>query len=301
MFENVTSLIHYHFQEMFRSDLAPRIDETDLALFKKELNDAYIDSKLGEWSAIQKQIQDSLLKSSKSEIERFLKIPIVSGVFHPNHQYFGAKYFNKMKTDSLGFKYLNTLTEDVFGSPYLLNVYPLTSPQRVQHLYHLFYLYKSLNLDFSQFSKVVEFGGGYGGFSRLIVRIFENLNELVIVDLPLMHVIQKFYLKNTLNENLFKQKISFRNSQESITGNHKSLFIATWSISETPLEFRESYLENISDYGGFLFSFQKNWGQVNNLTFFKKLQLNLNNEGFETILKECEIFKGNFYFLGKKI
>ena len=55
----------------------------------------------------------------------------------------------------------------------------------------------------------------------------------------------------------------------------KMLFIANWSLSETPLKFRNNFFKLIKNSKFILISFQENFENIDNLKYFLKLKKNL--------------------------
>ena len=85
------------------------------------------------------------------------------------------------------------------------------------------------------------------------------------------------------------------------------MFIANWSMSETPLDFRKKIIFEMNNYENILISFQESFENINNLIYFKNLQLDLqSNYNFKLILNN--FYKGNiikrekhYFLIGKKL
>ena len=85
------------------------------------------------------------------------------------------------------------------------------------------------------------------------------------------------------------------------------LFIANWSLSETPIFFREKFFKVINRSRYILISFQEYFEDINNLKYFNKLKKRLNNS-FEIRIEKNEYYKGNifnnqnhYFLIGKKL
>ena len=52
-------------------------------------------------------------------------------------------------------------------------------------------------------------------------------------------------------------------------GGQGSLFIATWSLSETPIYIREPFINKISTFHSQLIAYQDRFGEVDNVNYFK--------------------------------
>ena len=116
-----------------------------------------------------------------------------------------------------------------------------------------------------------------------MARIFSKINKNInytIFDTKLVNFLQYYYLKlNKLNVGYdFKKnyilvdKFKKSKNKKSISN---SLFIANWSLSETPISFRAKLILEMIKYEYILISFQENFEDINNLKYFKKLILKL--------------------------
>ena len=83
------------------------------------------------------------------------------------------------------------------------------------------------------------------------------------------------------------------------------MFIANWSMSETPLDFRKKIIFEMNNYENILISFQESFENINNLVYFKNLQSDLqSNYNFKLILNNLHkgnIIKEKHYFLIGKL
>jgi len=91
-------------------------------------------------------------------------------------------------------RYKNLLLDPLFGNPKRMSFFEKTTANTIHHLYHIF------RFEMNQFqignSKVVlEYGGGYGNFARLINSISSNL-VYIIYDLPVFSHLQQYYLSS---------------------------------------------------------------------------------------------------------
>jgi putative sugar O-methyltransferase len=149
---------------------------------------------------------------------------------------------------------------------------------------------KKINKNISDFDYIFEFGGGYGNLCRLIHKRGFN-GKYVLFDMPVFSSLQKFYLKsvglsifdfNDIEEIKNKKSGIFciKNIDEIIkileetdsNNPMRNLFIATWSISESPIYIREKFHKFISNFNYFLIAYQDKFGEVNNKEYFKNLK-----------------------------
>ena len=76
------------------------------------------------------------------------------------------------------------------------------------------------------------------------------------------------------------------------------MFIATWSISETPPELRNNILPCIKDFGMFLIAYQHRFKEVDNIGFFRKWTAAQKDVVWYNM--QIEHIPKNSYLLGKR-
>jgi putative sugar O-methyltransferase len=162
------------------------------------------------------------------------------------------------------------MEEDSFGNPmpYYLNT--KSSGNLVHYAYSLEQLRK-IKLEVKDFDQIVEIGGGYGGMAKLIYRLGFSGNY-TIYDLPEFSALQKYYL-SSINSEITK-KISFVSNADALKSafitDKKTLFIATWSLSEMPIKTRQEILLSLGKINVFLIAYHKTFGEVDNEEYFSK-------------------------------
>lgn len=136
-----------------------------------------------------------------------------------------------------------------------------TSAQRVQDVAHLV-LNKFMPDDLKKYKKILEIGGGYGDMCSVVHDMgFEG--EYTIFDFPEIQQLQEYYLtKNDINA-------KFVSEWEELE--QYDLVIATWSLSEIPLELRENIMSKIGESTNWLVCYQSNAfsGTLDNSEYFK--------------------------------
>ncbi len=157
---------------------------------------------------------------------------------------------------------------------------------------------------------VFEFGGGYGSMCRL----FYNLGfhgRYIIFDLPSLSALQRYYLR-TIGFRV-KSTTEFVKSEDgivcvsdiqqliSLLPDHikasNALFLATWSISESPIRIRELILPRISDFQSFLIAYQDGFEEVNNVEYFDNWKKTIKNVAWQSW--RIEHLPGNNYLVGR--
>jgi hypothetical protein len=187
----------------------------------------------------------------------------------------------------------SAIQESPIGNPKRSKLYPASSENLVHHAYHLSFFENSTKIKINEFDTVLEFGGGYGSMCRL----FRNLNydkDYYIYDIPEFLDLQKNYLdKLNFNCNYISgddlNKFEFKG---------KKLFIATWSLSESPKDLINETLEKIKNFDAFLICFHKDYSNGDNVKYFNDFALK--NKELSFTLTPISFLSDSYYFIGKK-
>lgn len=141
-------------------------------------------------------------------------------------------------------------------------------------------------------SYIIDFGGGYGSMCALMHSLGFS-GTYVLFDWPEFLLLQKFYLQL---QGVDISRIRFVSSIEmldelALKGN--GLLIATWSLSETSLEFRDSFMPHVSPTR-VLIAYQEEFGGIDNKAYFRIYQ----EQHSAMVWKERHPFSGHTYLLG---
>lgn len=154
--------------------------------------------------------------------------------------------------------------------PFLLN-FNLTGAT-VHHSYCLSRLHEKTNINLSTLDYIIEFGGGYGNMCKIIHDIgFKG--KYYIFDFEIMNELQNFFLRSQGIENviLVNSDLQWRDLLNSLPNEHKGLFIATWSLSESPMSARETTSQFFKKFSYFLIGYQEIFGEIDNSVYFNEL------------------------------
>lgn len=192
----------------------------------------------------------------------------------------------------------------VFTEPYLL--YPKTSGNFVHQAHHIAKFEQISGKKIPDFDFIFEFGGGYGAMCQLIHNLgFQG--KYIIFDLPIFSALQTFFLKmNGLNVSLNsldkKAKILCLNNinevKKIIPKGGKKLFLANWSLSESPLRIRKKVFPLIKGFNSHLIGYQNAFGETENCQYFRNYQKNLGK--LQWWNQEIPQLKNNYYLFGFK-
>ena len=244
---------------------------------------------------------------------RFLDWDVVTGsMFVGNRPYIDVEHHYLMSRPEWKSIWEGVIQEDPAGDPKPYKGYKRSSGNRIHQSYHLCRFEEETGLQVSRFPIIVEFGGGYGSMCRLAHKLrFKGL--YVIYDLPEFVALQKFYLgllgmpqieaadASTARQGILCTSslamLGSVNAQET----QNSLFIATWSLSETDLAFRELIisLPAIGGAGAYLITYQRDFEGVDNPRFFDAWREK--KTGIRWKHKEISHMPGNFYLFGQKV
>lgn len=201
------------------------------------------------------------------------------------------------------------IEEDSAGTPKPYKGDRRSSGNRIHQAYHLARFEEEVGLPVSGFPLIVEFGGGYGSLCRLVHKLGFN-GQYIIFDLPEFVALQKFYLGSLAMPLIEAKDIEVGRRGILCTSNlamlgalgsreaQAGLLIATWSLSETDIAFREQVmaLPAIVEAGAYLIAYQSNFEGVDNPRFFDAWRKK--KPGICWVLSEIAHMPGNYYLFG---
>ena len=283
-------------------------DEKIFKIIQKKLNSIYFNKKyLKNTHNIFNKKMLNLLK--EKELASFLRKNFIQKMFFVHNRLFILKELLELKKDKNWILYKKLIKEDDVGNPVRYFLYPRSSGNRINHVYHLSVLTKEFNINLKKLNNVFEFGGGYGCMARIFSKINKRA-KFKCFDTNIVNLLQYYYLKqNNLDVGFSrKNKIHLISNIKKInTRSSNSLFIANWSLSETPINFRKKFIKSIKNSKFILISFQENFENIDNLKYFKNLKKSFEKK-FEIKIIKNEFYKGNFFkkqkhffFIAKKL
>lgn len=209
-------------------------------------------------------------------------------------------------------RWCEAIIESQVGHPMPYWKYPRSSGNLIHHAYHIAQFEQKTAIYVHNVDFVFEFGGGYGSMCRL----FHNLGfqgKYIIFDLPGFGALQSFFLKS-IGIRVHSVK-SFKTSKSGVVcisdlellttvlEDHddfsNSMFVATWSVSETPANLRGLILSLLGKFKGFLISYQDQFEEVNNIEFFRNWVTTQNDVKWYNW--QIQHLEHNKYLIGKRI
>ncbi len=253
--------------------LRKRIKQIDCSV-STDVNSSRIEAK---WIERRNSIRQMILNDDLSNFLNWQ--PIVATMFHE------AKIEELQFLQSLPDwdRWHRAIRESQIGNPKLYGPYLESSGNLIHHAYSLAQLEQKAECQVDQLAEIVEFGGGYGSMCRLAYQLgFKG--RYIIYDLPELSALQEYFLSCVG----FQRYISYGDVSDAPTRivlisdmnklseqlNHKAAdcaFIALWSMSEAPVEIRDRVFELVSRADYYLIAYQNQFGQINNIHYFRRL------------------------------
>jgi hypothetical protein len=263
-----------------------------------------------EWHENVERLRELVLNDDPREFLRWDVIQNTMSVTHASYVSQELKYLKGLPDWET--RWSKAIKESIVGHPVPHWSYPESSGNLIHHAYHWAKFEESSCMRVGDLDLVFEFGGGYGSMCRLIYSLgFDG--GYVIFDLPAFSALQQFFLECTGAKVLTPAELKTVQSgitcvseldelKDILTADsdaNKSMFIATWSISETPIELRQLVLPLLHSYKAFLIAYQSQFREINNVDFFKNWSLA--QSGIEWYDWKIEhIPKHNRYLVGRR-
>jgi len=259
------------------------------------------------WFRNMNRLRELVLKEDPRE---FLRWDVVSRtMFVAYARYISTELRYLKRHKAWNTRWRNAINESTVGHPLPYVFYPASSGNLIHHTYSVAQFEDKTQCQIHNMDFVLEFGGGYGSMCRL----FHNLGfrgKYVIFDLPSFSALQTYYLKTSGFQVL--SLAEFKNSKTGIvciSDNQdlrniidqqihatKKMFLATWSISESPMTTRAMILNLVSDFHSFLIAYQDRFGEVDNLRYFGELKEAVDNVAWHRW--RIDHIPGNNYLVG---
>ena len=260
-----------------------------------------------KWLSNMNRLKDLILKKDP---RKFLRWDVVLSTMFISNARFVPIELNYLKSrHDWNKRWSNAIKESPIGHPIPYILYPASSGNLITHAYHIAKFEEISQVKINSMDFVFEFGGGYGSMCRL----FYNLGfqgKYVLFDLPAFSALQVYYLKalglpvKTTSDFIESKNgiisVSDFETLDNILVDHNQstmkMFIAMWSISETPVRTRKKILSQTSDFHSLLLGFQDRFEEVDNLEYFGKWKESMNK--FEWNSWQIEHIPGNNYLVG---
>ncbi len=232
-----------------------------------------------EWNDNMNRLRELVLSENPRE---FLRWEVIRYTMFSNDDPYLHAELKYLKSHSL-WKSLwkEVIPEETTGHPIPYYRYPNSSGNLIHHTYHTAQFQDQTDIELKKLDLVLEFGGGYGSFCRVIHKLGFH-GKYIIFDLPHFSELQRYFLRSigistiTVDEfhsadngvccvSDFQQLATLLSS---IPEHAEKLFTATWSLSETPVHIREKILPLVTKFDAFLIAYQHRFNEMDNSDFF---------------------------------
>ena len=227
-------------------------------------------------------------------------------MFHEAH----AAEFDHLNGLSTWPKYRAALVESPIGRPRPYSLMASTSGNLVHHAYSYSQLFDAFSLEIGDCHHVFEFGGGYGSFARFTHQMGFS-GKYTIFDLPEFSLLQWYFLSSLTSRSLSVARGLNPNPgtaislvaelaavQKAADAVPIDVFVATWSISESPLAIRRQIFDRIGSPRYYLIAYQENFNGIDNVSYFQQFAAGRSDYSWDE--HGIDHLPGNRYLLGKK-
>jgi hypothetical protein len=232
-----------------------------------------------EWAKFRRRIRDQI-QTSPRRFLRILPLSTCLSLGNTSVSYGAWKYLRKSPQWD---RYRKVLKEDSLGVPERFLFMPSSGGNQIHHTCHICTFEEKTNTRIEDLKLILDFGGGYGGFCRQVHRMgFKG--KYIILDLPELSALQRYYLSSLGFTILPKEKwadpaasgiVLVTDIEEGCklveslhTALKPAMFVATWSLSETPAALRAPILKAVTNFEHYLIAYQPVFGSVNNVEYF---------------------------------
>ena len=263
-----------------------------------------------EWSRFMDRLYELVMNN---DMRAFLRWDVIKQTMFVGSPFYVKKELNYLKRSDWEHRWSKAIIESEIGHPEPCIYYPKSSGSLIHQAYHLAQFEEKFEKKIEESNFIFEFGGGYGSMCRLFHNLAFN-GQYIIFDLPLFSALQRYYLKalslpvisvesfSSIKENqnsivcLSSKKDLNKIVNPSKYEKNKSLFIATWSLSEAPTELRDSISDTISHFDNILIAYSNEFSGVDNIKYFNKFRHNFKDMIWHDW--EIEHLKGHHYIMG---
>lgn len=239
---------------------------------------------------------ERILHVNANDLTVFLRWELVRRTMFVDSPEWIATELDALRSDSdWETRWQDALREDQIGSPTPCKFYPESSGNLIHHAYHVLTMEQQFRRQISSYKTIAEFGGGYGSLCRLIHHL-GFAGSYLIYDLPSFLSLQSRYLKAVGIQGV--QRKEDLSSFMDCPAQRPALFLATWSLSETPLDVRKTVENGLAGFDNVLIAYQDSFEGINNVVYFQDLVLRANE--FYWHGKEITHLPGNHYLFGQR-
>lgn len=216
--------------------------------------------------------------ATQADPRDFLGWDVVCGTMFVKYAKYSRGEYGYLRQQPDWMRWRAALAESRIGNPPPCPFDATTSCNLVHHAYHVAQFEQVMHDHVDKYGFVLEFGGGYGSMCRLLHNLgFKG--RYLIIDLPAFSRLQEYYLKSIGLDVLTEAEYlsgkagvlclsDIESIEKFVDREARSLFIATWSISESPMAVRSGVLKAADTMDAYLIAFQPAFEDMDNVQFF---------------------------------
>lgn len=203
-----------------------------------------------------------------------------------NSSFLQTMFCSSYKTEEL--KYLRDIYEDETIAR-IIEEEIINMPEH-NNIHQLYHLTQFCQLTMNSPDTITEFGGGYGAMCNVSSRLLE-WSRYNIIDLPELQEVQQRYL------GLYgiRDYVNWYSSIEDICDTKTGMFIATWSLSETPKDVRDTVMEK-ANFECYLLAYGKSFFDMENYNYFTEFAKRRNHLEWQRI--KIPFMQEQYYLIG---
>lgn len=238
------------------------------------------------WRGNMNRLRELVLSQDPRE---FLRWDVISQtMFVDDARYLSKELAYLKQRPDWGTRWKSAIRESSVGHPTPYVYYPRSSGNLIHHAYHLANFEEKTGIEVQNVGVVFEFGGGYGSMCRL----FHNLgfqDKYIIFDLPHFSLLQKYFLQ-VVGLTVHRSVKDFVAAHDGVlcvsdsgmlvsalahVDYTNSMFLGTWSVSESPLDVRSKIMPLLAGFNSFLFAYQDTFEEIDNIIYFDNWRENV--------------------------
>lgn len=244
------------------------------------------------WHQNRRRLQQLVLHDNPA---RFLTWPvIINSMFMNDAEIAGPELVELLRQPDFTTRWRPALQEDAVGAPARSSLLEGSSNNLIHHAYNLWQFERHTKRRIADLSSIVEFGGGYGSTARLAARLGFR-GQYAILDLPEFSALQRYYIGAIGIAKVLDIHFVQTICELPVACQQPDLFLATWSLSETPLGVRATIESLLRRARQLLIAYQDSFGGINNRDYFTQMAALLSAQSMADYV--IPHLTGNRYFV----